>query len=189
MNQAESSRTAALRRIVEVARYSPSASNVAVSDPRLKRALVAVHAEPTLVNQLEASQAYQRLGILDRAYDHLQLGAALDEHSPAVNDALARVWRDWGLPAMGLSPAYRAVHAAPRSATARHTLGTLFVALGLRREAAEAFKEAVSLDPQAWYGWQNLCGLAMADGRTQEAITFCQRATAARRAASKAKRP
>lgn len=178
----KAARDAASRPIVEVSRYSPSVAEVEIQNLQLRKALLAVRLDPTLANHLEAAKAYQRLGIMDQAYDQLQGAAVLDTNSAAVNDAMARVWRDWGLPQLGLSNAYRAVHAAPSSATAKHTLGTLFYALGLRREAQSAFTEVVRLDPQAWYGWQNLCTLSLADGRTQEAITYCQRATAARRA-------
>ncbi len=182
-------RDAAARPIVEVAKYTPAAADFERQDPALRAALLALHEAPTLANHLLTARAYRRLGILDRAYDHLQRGEELESNNPAVLDATARVWRDWGLPGLGLSHAYRAVHAAPQSATARHTLGTLFYALGLRRDARGAFQEAVQRDPLAWYAWQNLCTLAMADGRTLEAIAFCQRATAARRSASKRDRP
>jgi tetratricopeptide (TPR) repeat protein len=175
--------------IVETLRFSPAAADIEAHDPRLRSALVAVHQAPTLTNHLAAAREYQRLGILDGAYDELRRGALLDPNDPAILDATARVWRDWGLPGLGLSTAYRAVHAAPQSATARHTLGTLFYALGLRREARNAFEETVRLDPQAWYGWQNLCVLAMADGRTREAIVFCQQADTARRLQRKRERP
>ena len=96
----------------------------------------------------------------------------------------------------GLGPAavrpgqrHRAVYAAPRSATSRHTLGTLLYTLGLRQEAEKAFREATALDPHAWYSWQNLCSVVMADGRTKDAIPLCQRADAERAAAAKQAHP
>ena len=140
-----------------------------------------VRQAPALATHLAVAEEYRRLRIFDRAYDHLEKGARFDEHNAAVNDAMARTWRDWGLPGVGLSSAYRAVYAAPRSAVARHTLGTLLYALGRRADAEKAFRDVVSLDPSAWYGWQNLCHLAMADARTHDAIALCQRATATRR--------
>src|SRR4029079_11227028 len=110
------------------------------------------------------------LGVLDRAYDHLRTAAGIDPDNALVNDGLARLWRDWGLPGMGLVNAHRAVYAAPQSATARHTLGTVLYSLGLRQQAENAFREATALDPHAWYAWQNLCVIAMDDGRTKDAI-------------------
>ena len=171
--------------IAEVSRYYPSTADVDHRDPRLKSALAALAVAPTLVNTLEVAQAYQRLGILDRAYDHLQQAIALDPNSATANDGLARLWRDWGLPQFGLSTAHRAVYAAPRSATARHTLGTVLYALGLRQQAEKAFREAAALDPHAWYVWQNLCVVVMADGRTKDAIPLCQRADSERAASHK----
>ena len=162
-------------------RFSPSAADAETADSRLQSALHAVQHAPTVATHLVAAEEYRRLGILDKAFDHLQHGAVLDQHNAGINDGLARIWRDWGLPGVGLSSAYRAVYSAPRAAVPRHTLGTLLYALGQRTEAERAFREAVSLDPLAWYSWQNLCSLAMADGRTHDAIALCQRATAAHR--------
>ncbi|MGQ0732329.1 MAG: hypothetical protein ACT4QD_01600 [Acidobacteriota bacterium] len=170
----------AARPIADVSRYSSMAVSLEATNPRLRESLGALSQAPTLEHHLAVARDYHRLGILDRAYDYLQMGAALSPNSAAVHDATARVWRDWGLPEFGLSAAYRAVHAAPQSAAARHTLGTLFHALGLRTEALTAFQETVNLDPTAWYAWQNLCVLAMKDGRTKEAIGFCRRANTLR---------
>jgi tetratricopeptide (TPR) repeat protein len=170
-------------RIAEVTRYEPSSAAVDRRDPRLKSALAALAAAPTLEHYVEAAQAYQSLGILDQAYDNLQQAVALNPNSATANDGLARLWRDWALPQFGLSNAHRAVYAAPRSATARHTLGTLLYALGFREQAEKAFREAVALDSHAWYAWQNLCTVVMAGGRTKDAIALCQRADAERAAA------
>jgi hypothetical protein len=43
------------------------------------------------------------------------------------------------------------------------------------------FEAAVLLDPKADYALQNLCALALADGRTLDAISSCRQAEAARR--------
>lgn len=168
--------------IAEVSRYYPLDADLDRRDPRLKAALAALAGAPTLDHFLEVAQAYQRLGVRDRAYDHMQQAVALDPNSAAANDGLARLWRDWGLPQLGLANAHRAVYAAPRSATSRHTLGTLLYALGLRQDAEKAFREATALDPHAWYAWHNLCSVVMADGRTMDAIPLCQRADAERAA-------
>jgi predicted Zn-dependent protease len=165
------------------------ASNVESVDAALRASLTAVSVTPSISTHLAAAEQYRRLGILDRAVEHLQSGERLQPHNAAVNDALARVWRDFGLPGMGLSHAYRAVYAEPRSATARHTLGTLLYALGKRADAERAFRDAVDLDPAAWYAWQNLCQVAMVGGRTQEAIDLCHHAIKLRRDRAKANRP
>jgi tetratricopeptide (TPR) repeat protein len=165
----------------EVSRYSPAAADAEGVDARLQAALKNVQRTPTPAAHLAAAEEYRRLGILDKAFAQLQQGAALDEHDARINDGLARIWRDWGLPGMGLSNAYRAIFAEPRAAIPRHTLGTLLYALGQRAEAEKAFQEVVSLDPSAWYAWKNLCQLATTAGRTQEAIGLCHRASEARR--------
>ena len=188
---ASKSRTAShpdgpIQAIREISRFSPSAADVDGTDVGLREALKAAQGTPSLATHLAAAQEYRRLGIFDRAFDHLDSGAQFNEHDAGVNDAMARTWRDWGLPGMGLSNAYRAVYAAPRSATVRHTLGTLLHALGRRADAEQSFRQVVDLDPLAWYGWQNLCHLTMSDGRTREAIALCQRATVTRRQALKA---
>ena len=106
----------------------------------------------------------------------------------ALHDALARAWRDWGLPERGLTSAHRAVYYAPESAEARNTLGTVLWALGQRQPARRAFEDAVALDPHAWYAVRNLCEVALTDGRTKDATTLCRRATALRKAAGEATR-
>jgi tetratricopeptide (TPR) repeat protein len=158
-------------------------TEVEVTDPGLRDALAAVRRAPTIATHLAAAREYQRLGIFDRALDHLDRGVAIDTFDPAVNDAIARVWRDWGMPGLGLAHAHRAVYAAPRSATARHTLGTVLHALGHLEEAENSFQEAAGLDPSAWYAWQNLCTITLKAGRTQQAILYCQRAASARTSA------
>lgn len=167
---------------------SPSAYSLEGQKGRLRDALAAVSKAPSIATHLSAAHEYRRLGILDRAFHHLEQGAAFDDFDPAIQDTMARTWRDWGMPGLGLSSAYRAVYAAPRSATVRHTLGTILYAMGRPADAEANFRAAVGLDPSAWYAWQNLCRLMLDGGRTQEAIVLCQRATAARRDALEARR-
>jgi tetratricopeptide (TPR) repeat protein len=173
-------------RIREVSRTSPPGIELEGVDRPLGGALASARAHPTVATHLAAALEYRRAGVLDRAYDHLTSAAEINPHDAAVNDAMARIWRDWNLPGVGLSFAHRAVYAAPRSATPRHTLGTLLHAMGRRDEAETAYRQAIDLDPAAWYAWQNLCALALDAGRTQEAIVNCQRADAARRDLPKA---
>jgi len=175
--------------IREVSRSSGEAVEIESADVRLRAALTAVQAQPSLATHFAAAEEFRRLGNFDRVFEELQRSAQFDEHNAAVNDALARTWRDVGFPGLGLANAYRAVYAAPRSATARHTLGTLLYAMDRRADAERCFREAVALDPLAWYAWQNLCQLSMTGGRTQEAITNCHQASALRSKSQKARQP
>ena len=72
--------------------------------------------EPTVATEIGLAQAYVRAGILDHAYEHFASASRVEPREGAAWDGLARVWRDWGLPHLGLGDAYRAVSAAPRSA-------------------------------------------------------------------------
>ena len=177
---------AAIPAIRKTSRVSPSVADVEATDPGLRDAVAAARSAPSVATHVAAAAAYRRLGIFDRALDHLDLARASDSNDPTVNDAIARIWRDWGLPGVGLVNAYRAVHAAPRSATPRHTLGTLLYALGQVSDAEASFVEAVQIDPGAWYAWQNLCTIAFKAARTQQAIVYCKRADSARRSALEA---
>lgn len=175
--------------IREVSRSSGEAVDIESTDVGLRAALTAVQAQPSLATHFAAAEEFRRLGIFDRAFGELQRSAQFDEHNAAVNDALARLWRDVGFPGLGLSNAYRAVYAAPRSATARHTLGTVLYAMDRHADAERCFREAVALDPLAWYAWQNLCQLSMTGGRTQEAIANCHQASALRSKSQKVRQP
>jgi tetratricopeptide (TPR) repeat protein len=151
-------------------------SSLEASDPALRAALNNLLIAPTADHHLKVAAAYRRLGILDGSYEYLQKTLAMHGPDPAVYDAIARLWRDWGNPALGLGDAYRAVALAPRSAAARNTLGTLLYRLGRIGDAEAQFKAAVGLDAYAWYAYSNLCHVSMALGRTLDAIGQCRRA-------------
>jgi tetratricopeptide (TPR) repeat protein len=163
-----------------VRRSTTISADLEATDPRLKASLAATRQTPTLERQLEAARRYQRLGVIDRAIEYAEAGVQLAPHDAAAHDALARLWRDGGLPGLGLASAHRAVFLAPESAAARNTLGTVLQALGKGREAGDAFEAAVRLDRGAWFAWQNLCELSMRAGETKRAIVLCQRAAAER---------
>ena len=80
----------------------------------------------------------------------------------AAWDGLARIWRDWGYPGLGLGDAHRAVWADPSSPVTRNTLGTILQLLGKTHEARDQFARAVALDPGAAYAHYNL-GVVCAD--------------------------
>ncbi len=163
-----------------VARMSTSMSSLESHDPELQSALMGVLLAPTVQHHLGVARAYKRLGILDNAYDYLAKSLEVNGPDPAVYDALARLWRDWGHPELGLADAHRAVYLSPASAATQNTLGTLLYRLGQTRHAEAQFNEALTLDPNAWYVWANLCHLNLAQGRTREAIAQCKKATALR---------
>ena len=163
-----------------VSRMSSALSSIETTDPALRDALFRVALAPTTAHHLQVARAYRKVGIMDAAYDYLTASLAVNGPDPAVHDALARLWRDWGNPGLGLSDAYQAVYLAPEWAAAHNTLGTLLFKLGQRDEARQRFEEASRLDPGAAYAFDNLCRLSMAEGRTRDAIGQCRQADAIR---------
>jgi Flp pilus assembly protein TadD len=125
-----------------------------------------------------AAEEYRRLGIADRAYDYLQRALRLDAGDAATYDALARLWRDGGLPGLALADAHRAVYYAPWSPIARNTLGTVFQALGRRAEARTQYERALDLDPAAAYALNNLCYGWILDRQPDKAVSACRAALA-----------
>lgn len=157
-------------------------SAVESTNPELRDALFRVMLSPTAGHHMQVASAYRKIGIFDNAYDYLARSLTVNGSDPAVHDALARLWRDWGNPGSGLSHAYQAVSLAPDWPVGQNTLGTLLFKLGHRDDARSRFETAVRLDPAAAYALDNLCTLHMAEGRTREAITVCRQAKAARQA-------
>jgi tetratricopeptide (TPR) repeat protein len=114
--------------------------------------------------------------VRDAAYRHYNAAVKLDARDAAAYDGLARVWRDWGLPQLALSDAYRAVYFAPASAAFHNTLGTVMQSLGRHDDARAAYDRATLLDAQAAYAFNNLCYLSFVEGQTGGAIAACRRA-------------
>jgi tetratricopeptide (TPR) repeat protein len=151
-------------------------NTVESSDRRLSAALLAERVQPTADSHLQVAEEYRRLGLLDSAHDRLMRALAKEPRRAAVHEAVARIWRDWGMPASGLRHAHQAVYLAPRSASARNTLGTLLDALGQLDEAQAAYEAALALDQDAAWALNNLCYLAFRRGRLQEARAHCEAA-------------
>ncbi|MCX6544255.1 MAG: hypothetical protein NTV05_07540 [Acidobacteria bacterium] len=147
-------------------------------DPELKLALVQLEASQTVQRYLDVADAYCRLGIADKAVDHLNRALQVDRGSAAAYDRLARVWRDAGLPQFGLADGHRAAYYAPASPEAQNTLGTILQALGLFRAARDRYRMALTLDPGAAYALNNLCSLDLLDGNPARAVTVCGQALA-----------
>lgn len=153
------------------------ATTVESTDPQLSAALLQAVAVPTAASYRRVGREYRRLGIRDQASEYFSKAIRLEPADAVSYEALARIWRDWGTPQMGLADAYRAVHYAPQSPSAANTLGTLLQAMGYVDEARQWYSRALTLDPQAWYALNNLCYAAIM--ARQQAVPTCQAAVSA----------
>jgi len=136
------------------------------SDPALGRALTRLAIVPSADAHRAVAREYRRLKIDDIAFDHLTAATKLEPANAAAYDELARIWRDWGFPHMGLGDAARAVYYAPKSAVVRNTRGTLLAALGQQDYARREFEAALVLDPDADFAAENLCRLNRRAGKS-----------------------
>lgn len=146
------------------------------SDPALAAALLAVAAHPTASSHRAVADEYLRLGILDMAHEHLSAVLTIDPRNAPAWDGLARIWRNWGFPHLGLADAHRAVFFAPASPVAHNTLGTMFQALGRRADARREYEKALELDPTAAYAANNLCYGWVLDADVAKAERACRQA-------------
>ena len=149
---------------------------IEAQDSRLSAALAALVAHPTAEAHRRVAAEYSRLHVFDYAFDHLKSALKLAPHDAAAFEGLARIWRDWGFPALALGEAYRAVYYAPRSAEVQNTLGTVLYAVGDLQEAERRFELARALDPDAAYVLSNLCYLSVMRGAAEQALDDCRRA-------------
>ena len=134
-------------------------ATVESQDAGLAAALLQLALVRTAAHHRAVADEYRRLKILDAAFDHLSAATRLDPRDAAAYDARARIWRDWGVPQLGMADSARAVYYAPRSAAARNTRGTLLAAVGLTAEATHEFEAALQIDPGATFARTNLCQL------------------------------
>jgi tetratricopeptide (TPR) repeat protein len=151
---------------------------VEARDPTLSAALLELAMSPTPETHRRVAERYRELGILDAAYDHFDRARQLDPTDAVAHEGLARVWRDWGFPHLGLADASRAVYFAPSRATVYNTLGTLLAGTGRQREARRAWEHALALEPRAAYVLNNLCYLSFLQGETTNALAECHAALA-----------
>jgi tetratricopeptide (TPR) repeat protein len=141
----------------------------------LSAALIGLAAVPGAEAHRRVALEYRRLGVLDAAFEQFAVAVKLEPNDAFSHDAMARIWRDWGMPLRGLDDARRAVASAPKSAAAANTLGTIFQALGNFDEAKRWYNRAAALDPNAWYAVNNLC-YAQILTREPYAVLTCRRA-------------
>lgn len=163
---------------IAVAPKRPATMTVETQNEELRSALALLRTFPTAGRHWRVANAYRSAGILDLAYDHLVAARDLDNRDAAAYDGLARIWRDWGVPHLGIGDARRAVYYAPRSAAVHNTLGTLLDAVGQRAEARREFERAIALDPGATFAWTNLCYQSFQAGELDAAMVSCRRALA-----------
>jgi tetratricopeptide (TPR) repeat protein len=154
---------AVARAVVErAATPSAQARSVESSDPELKSALALLSQEPTGAAHRRVAWAYFALGVLDRAQDHFVAALRVNPRDASAYDGRARVWREWGLYAMGLADAARAVYFAPQAPWAENTRGTLLEAIGDTCGALRAYTRAAALEPTATYPRQNIASMRQA---------------------------
>jgi tetratricopeptide (TPR) repeat protein len=151
---------------------------VETSDPTLAAALLRLSVAATPEAHRRVAERYRELGILDLAHDHFLSASRLDRTDASAYEGLARIWRDWGFPQLGVADASRAVYYTPFSASAHNTLGTVLAALGHHGEARREYERAVQLDPGAAYALNNLCYLSFLDGDASRALAECRAALA-----------
>jgi tetratricopeptide (TPR) repeat protein len=155
-------------------RQATLAPTIESTDAQLAAALLAASLAPSAEAFRRVGRAYRRVGVLDQAHEYFTRAVKVDPTDAASYEALARIWRDWGTPHLGLADAHRAVHYAPESPSAANTLGTVLQALGYTAEAKGWYGRALALDPRAWYALNNLCYAAI---MTREvAIDMCRAA-------------
>jgi Flp pilus assembly protein TadD len=148
-------------------------------NPALSAALLKVAVFPSSADaHRDLAREYRRLGVMDMAHEHFTRAVTLDRTDAVSYEALARIWRDWGTPQLGLADAYRAVYFAPDSASAANTLGTVLHRLHRVDAAMDWYARAISLDPQASYALNNLCYAQVVTGAAAARET-CRRAVAA----------
>ena len=147
-------------------------------DAQLAAAMAALNAGETAENLRRVAAEYARLGVFDMAENFLSRAIKLDPRDAASWEARAQAWRDLSLPERALPDAQRAIFYAPKSASARNTLGTVLVALNQPAEAVIAFNDAVSIDPNASWARSNLCYVSLLAGDAAVALQHCSAAIA-----------
>jgi Flp pilus assembly protein TadD len=165
-----------VRQLMATARPEPrqQTPTVEATDPALKLAFTNLSAAQTDDRLYDVGAAYHQLGLLDQAYQYYNRALHLNRRHASSHEGLARVWRDWGFPLLGLGDAHRATFYAPASPSAENTLGTVLHALGRRDEARAAYQRALLLEHAAPYALNNLCYLSLVEGHAAQALEECR---------------
>jgi len=142
-----------------------AARTLEASSPQLRSRLATLAVSPTPEAHLDVATTYAEYGVHDRAFDYLAAGLVRHPRHPGLHDAVARLWRDWGLPERAVRHAHLAVRYAPDSPAAQTTLGSILWVLAFHEEAARAFERAFALDASAAYTRRNWCTAVQALGR------------------------
>jgi tetratricopeptide (TPR) repeat protein len=166
-----------VRTLSQQARPAPQgqAQTVESWSPALAAALLELSVRPSAEAHRHVATEYRQLGILDMTYRHLSEALRLEPNDAAAHDAIARVWRDWGFPHLGMTDALRAVQLAPTSPEAANTVGTLFQAMGETKSARAWYERSLTLDRNVPYALNNLCYTAILL-RRPDAVDACDKA-------------
>lgn len=151
-------------------------TTVETSDQRLAAALLGSTLAPSPDSFIAVADEYRRLGVHDKAHQFLNRALAAAPKDARIHDALARLWRDGGLPHLAIGDAHRAVFYDRQSAAAHNTLGTVLQALGHRAAARREYEQAVRLDALAAYAHNNICYSWVLEGDGTRAVQACRRA-------------
>lgn len=165
-----------VRKLSSEARPGQASASLEAQHPALAAAAALATFVPSPATLRAAAEEYRRFGVFDRAIDLLNKALAIDRRDAATHDAIARLWRDSGLPHLGLGDAQRAIFFDPTSPVVHNTLGTIFQALGRRPLARAEFQKALQLDQTAAYALNNLCYGWVLDGDAVKAIAACEHA-------------
>jgi tetratricopeptide (TPR) repeat protein len=165
-------------RVTPPSQIRSSVPTLEANDKALSQALLMAVVNPGSASERRIAEEYRAIGILDAASDHLTRALRFDPTDAEAYEGLARIWRDWGFPQMGLPDASRAVYFAPESASAYNTLGTILAALQQRSAARQAYDRAHVIDGDAAYVLNNLCALSLDERDPRRAIAECDAALA-----------
>ncbi len=87
----------------------PSGSQVESTDPPLRDSLARIALLPSAAAHRDAAAAYLRLGIRDKAYDHLERAITLIRRMPRPTTGSRGCGAHWGFPEYGMADAQHAV--------------------------------------------------------------------------------
>ena len=101
---------AKVRTLSSEARPGQASAGFEGRDPALAAAAALATFSPSPVTLRAAAEEYRRVGVFDRAFELLTKALAIDRRDAATHDAIARLWRDSGLPHLGLGDAQHGLH-------------------------------------------------------------------------------